>query len=370
MEPVPRCQKQRLTLALHQQLYVRFCLYAPLDTDLVIDIIRHLQWPGNDSLESWPEGDVKRPTYYWIYQRIREERQGAISDGIQINVPSKNRVLKYFKLVENSFVPRFIVDPSVFSHSMASVIYRDDPLMRDDKFIELSRIPNVELVQRGLGLGPMGLLPVISFNILYERESALNDTLARLNEINDSFSEIYRGRSFIFPPKSDTEYRNFGNMSRYRKAIMRNILKELVRDPLIPLNNLSTKTGIGRDRLYREYESLARSGLFKIEFSVRNPIVGDILLLQMGFSVENGRKRDLERNLRELPVFRERHLLTRWSFDNVLYVISWTRDYADVLSLYLQLYGYLEGNVPLMFVWQPRTYLNRDAWIRMIDFQE
>ena len=345
-------------------------IFLSLDTDLIIDIIRHLQWPGNDSLESWPEKDIKRPTSYWIYQKICEERQKAINDGMPVNIPSKNRAMKYFKIVENSFVPRFIVDPSVFSHSMASVIYKDDPLLQDDKLMELIKIPNVELIQRGVGFGPFGMLPLISFNILYERESDLTDTLARVNGVSDSFSEIYRGKSFTFSPKSATEYGSFGTMSRYRKAIMRDILKELIKDPLIPLNDLSTNTGIGRDRLYREYDSFARSGMFKIEFSVSNPIVGDISLLQMGFSVENKHKRVIEHNLHELPVFKERHLLTRWSFDNVLYVISWARDYADVLSLYLQLYGYLGGNVPFMFVWQPRTYLSRDAWIKMIDSQE
>ncbi len=341
-----------------------------MDTELIIDIIRHLQWPGNDSLKSWPERDLKRPSAFWIYQKICEERKKALNGNALSNIPSKYRVLNYCKIVGNSLVPRFIVDPSVFSYSMTSVIYKDDPFLGDDKFKEFSKIPNVELVQRGIGFGPFGILPVISFNILYARESDLDNTIARLNEMSSFFSEIYRGKSFIFPPKSVSENRYLGNMSMSGKAIMKKILEGLVLDPLIPLNNLSTSTGIGRDRLYKEYESFARSGLFKIEFSVLNPIVGDISLLQLGFSVENKHKRTLERNLHGLPVFKERHLLTRWSFDNVLYVISWAKDYADVLSFYLQLYKYLRGSVPLLLVWQPRTYLNRDVWIRMINSQE
>ncbi len=341
-----------------------------MDTDLIIDIIRHLQWPGNDSLKSWPERDVKRPTPFWIYQKIYEERKKDLYSNPLNKIPSKNRVLNYCKIVWNSFIPRFIIDPSVFSYSMTSVIYKDDPFLSDDKFKEFSKIPNIELIQRGIGFGQFGILPVISFNILHSMKSELDHTLARLNEVSSSFREIYRGKSFIFPSKSVTENNYLRSVSMCGKDIIKKILEGLLIDPLVPLNNLSASTGIGRDRLYKEFKSFARSGLFKIEFSVSNPIVGDISLLQLGFLVENRQRKTLERNLQALPIFKERHLLSRWSFDNVLYVISWTKDYSDVLSFYLQLYKYLRGNVPLMFVWQPRTYLNRNAWLKMINSQE
>ena len=82
--------------------------------------------------------------------------------------------------------------------------------------------------------------------------------------------------------------------------------------------------------------------------------------------MENSKKRSLVTKLRKLPIFVDRLLLSRWNIDNIIYTLSWVRDYVEFLNLHSLIMRYL-GDETLMFsVWQPRSYLNKSLWLEMI----
>ena len=141
----------------------------------------------------------------------------------------------------------------------------------------------------------------------------------------------------------------------------------MVKYPLLPLNDLALRIGINRDSVYREYKHISGSGFFKIEYSVSSPVICDISLFQSGFLVEENQKGDLLKHLKSLPLFRERLLSSRWSFGNVLYTLSWSRDYVDFLRFQTNVVKHLKPETVMLSVWQPRTYFNKRPIIEMIN---
>ena len=222
-----------------------------------------MQWPGDDALDFWPETDSRRPTAFWIYQKIcaRELELGR-------RPPSKNSVFEHYEHVLKCLAPRFIIDPSLFSHSMVSLLFSDDLFLSEEQFVQLQKIPNVEEVQRGMGLWQPGLFRTLALNVLYREEEELEKVIERVACVSDAFKLSYRAKSFMFSPKKGSELPSLRNSDGTLRSTVREIVEALVEPPLIPLNDLSKKTGIKRDRVYRNYSSLANSGLFKIEYSV------------------------------------------------------------------------------------------------------
>ncbi|MHB8361352.1 MAG: hypothetical protein ACYDAO_02360 [Thermoplasmataceae archaeon] len=332
-----------------------------MDEELIIKIIRLFQWPGDDSLKSWPESDIKRPTSYWIYQKICENSVNS-----EKNHYSRSAVFKCYEKAIEHMMPRFIVDPKLFSYSMFSVLFIDDPLLSEKKIREILAMPNVELVQRGLGMSQLGLIPILSVNILLRNSEDPEPTIQKILELSDSIKIFYRVPSFLFPPKEDWNSKLIYNSEGIVRSKLKDIMCALINEPLIPLNALSRKTGIGKDKIYKEYENLGKSGPFKIEYSIKNPTIGEISLLQNGFAVNNEDKKNFLDYLNKFPLFRERLLICRWSFDNIIYTVSWAKDYSDFLDYHSNLAEYIGNETPLLTVWEPRTYFNRDAWVNMV----
>jgi hypothetical protein len=330
-----------------------------VDENLIIDIVRYMQWPGDDALHLWPELDSRRPTAYWIYQKICAEESRK-------KKPSKNSVFEHYEHALKCLSPRFIIDPSLFSRSMTSLIFSDDLFLTEDQCKQIQETPNVEEVQRGIGLWQHGLFPTLAVNVLYKEEDELEQAIARITGISDAINLFYRVKSFVFQPKGDSDLSAFCYKDGKLRTTVRKLLEELVESPLIPLNNLSMKTGISRDKVYRDYECIAKSGLFKIEYSVVDPAIAGLSFLQSGFLVENSNKKDFISKLEKLPIFMDRLLLSRWSFNNVIYTLFWTKDYVDFLNVHSSMMRYLGDDATIFSVWQPRSYLNKALWLKII----
>ncbi|MHB1621745.1 MAG: hypothetical protein ACYCR9_00815 [Cuniculiplasma sp.] len=332
-----------------------------MDENLIIDIVKYMQWPGDDALNLWPKIDSRRPTAYWIYQKI------CAKDSVPgKEKPSKNSVFVQYEQVLKCLSPRFIIDPSLFSCSMTSLIFSDDLFLTDEQYKQIQEIPNVEEVQRGMGLWQHSLFPTLAINVLYREENELEHAIERITNISSEIKLFYRVKSFVFPPKESGDLSEFCNKDGKLRTTVRKLLEELVESPLIPLNDLSKKTGISRDIVYKDYECITKSGLFKIEYSVVDPAIAGLSFLQSGFLIENNQKKDFIGTLSKVPIFMDRLLLSRWSFNNVIYALLWTRDYVDFLNTHASMLRYLGNDASIFSVWQPRSYLNRALWLKMI----
>jgi DNA-binding Lrp family transcriptional regulator len=321
-----------------------------------------MQWPGDDALDLWPEIDSRRPTAYWIYQKIRA-KESEFGEEIY----SKNSVIKHYECVMNCLSPKFIIAPSLFSYSMESLLFVDDVFLSGKQLMQIQKIPNIEELQRGIGLWQFGLLPILAVNVLFREKEELEKVIEKITEISDSLRLVYRLKSFMFSPKSGYELSSLINKNGTMRPVEQKLIECLVENPLIPLNDLSKKTGISRDKVYLAYANLSKSGLFKIEYSMTTPVIAGLSFLQTGFSVENSQKKALISKLRNLPIFADRFLLSRWSFDNIIYTLFWVRDYVDFLNIHSSLMRYMGDESVVFSVWQPRSYLNKSPWLEMIN---
>ncbi|MHB1493445.1 MAG: hypothetical protein ACYCR7_07535 [Thermoplasmataceae archaeon] len=331
-----------------------------MDEGLIIDIVRYMQWSGDDALDLWPEIDGKRPTAYWIYQKICAEESRK-------KKPSKNSVFEHYEYVLKCLSPRFIIDPSLFSCSMTSLIFSDDLFLTDEQYKQIQETPNVEEVQRGIGLWQHGLFPTLAVNVLYKKEDELEQAIKRITGISNAINLFYRVKSFEFSLKSACDPSSLICKDGKLRTTVRKIIEELVESPHIPLNELSKNIGISRDIVYRDYANITKSGLFKIEYSVVNPIIAGLSFLQLGFLIENNQKKEFIAKLKKLPMFMDRLLLSRWNLNNIIYTLFWAKDYVDFLNIHSSIMRYIGDDIMMFSVWQPRSYLNKGLWLKMIN---
>ncbi len=338
-----------------------------MDESLIIDIIRRLQWPGDDAHMKWPYENSRRPTAYWLYQAISSQKRNTSMGRVSSKIPSRNSVFQHYQKVIGAMIPRFIIDPALFSRSMTSVLFTDDLYLSETQVQKILKIDGVELVQRGLGLGPLGLRPTISVNVLHKTDEQLERAVRDIVSVSPSISEFYRVKNYLFKPRNNELNDPLTKRDFKIRSTTRKIMTGMVKYPLLPLNDLALRIGVKRDVVYRNYEYISSSGFFKIEYSVSNPVIGNISLFQSGFLVEEGQKGDLLNHLRSLSLFRERLLNSRWSFGNVLYTLSWSKDYVDFLSYQTTIVKHLKPENIMLSVWQPRTYFNKKPIIEMIN---
>ncbi|MCL5785286.1 MAG: hypothetical protein M1151_01275 [Candidatus Thermoplasmatota archaeon] len=337
-----------------------------VDYSLAMDIIRYLQWPGEDSKDEWLGEDLRRPTAYWIYEKIRGEAKQLRMRGSSKALPSKYSVFLHYNIILRSFIPRLVFDPSIFSHTMTSVLFADDVFVGNSPMASIFEIPRIELVQKGLGFGPAGIFPVLSVNVLHRNEDELRETVEKIQAISPSIQEFYRVRNYLLLPKSG----NKGNpMAFFRemRELTRKVLVGIMKYPLIPLNKLATRIDEKRDKVYREFSRIAGSGLFKIEYSVANPKIEGISLFQSGFPVNEGEKEKFLANLKSFPELNERLLIARMSFRDILYTVNWCNNYMDFVRLHLKFKEYLGIERPFLSVWEPITYYNKMTSLRMVN---
>ena len=341
-----------------------------MDQSLIIDIIRRLQWPGDDAHVKWPYENSRRPTAYWLYKAICSDRNAQPMEKVSYKPLSKNSVFQHYQRVIGSMIPRFIIDPSLFNCSITSVLFMDDLYLSEVGVQKILKIDGIELVQRGLGLGPLGLHPTISVNILHKTNEQLENAVRNIVSVSPSISEFYRLKNYLFKPRNvdSTDTSNEGGFKI--RSGTRRVLTGLVKYPLLPLNDLSIRVGVKRNAVYREYENISHSGFFKIEYSISNPIICNISLFQSGFLVEENKKDDILKHLKAIPLFRERLLSCRLSFDNVIYTLNWSKDYVDFLNYQTFIMKHLDPENVMLSVWQPRTYFNKKPIIEMINSQE
>lgn len=338
-----------------------------MDDSLIIDIIRRLQWPSGNANMKLACEDLRRPTAYWLYQAISSNQKTPTIEKASSKTPSRNSVFQHYQKVVGSMIPRFIIDPSLFSYSTTSVLFMDDLYLNQAQFQKILKIDGIELIQRGLGVGPLGLHPTISVNVLHKTEDQLERAIKNIVSVSPSIREFYRVKNYLFNPgNTESEY-NTGKGGINIKSTTRSVITGMVKYPLLPLNELSLRIGLKRNIVYREYEFIAHSGFFKIEYSVSYPIICNISLFQSGFLVEEEKKDDLLKHLKSFPLFRERLLSTRMSFGNVIYTLNWSRDYVDFLNYQTSVKEHLNPENIMLSVWQPRTFFNKKPIIDMIN---
>ncbi len=325
-----------------------------LDENLTKQIIRCLQWPADD-LHS-PESNIvyRRPSVFWVYKKFLEAGTHY----------SRIAIFNHYDEVLQSLFPRFLILPEFFRFKMMSVLFKDELSIREDQIKRIGSHEHVELVQRGLGVSSMEIFPILSINILYRDKTEFEKTLQDIETIGPSLKFFYSVDSYNFFSGTKNDIRSF---RRNITPQMKNVIISLLKNPLTPMNEIAESLQIKRSTTYKLMQDISSSGLFKIEFSIKNPSICGMTLGQVGISCTKENRNMLINKINGLETFKERALQFRWSFSNVLYVLFWSRNYSDMLEFNSYLNENLEDPRNYLIVWGPSTQQNIETTIQMIN---
>ena len=316
-------------------------------------IIRYLQWPADDLHR--PENGIvyRRPSVFWVYKKFLEAGSHY----------SRISIFNHYDEVLQSLFPRFLILPEFFGFKMRSVMFKDDLSIREEQLKRIGSCEHVELVQRGMGVISMEIFPILSINVLYRTESELEETIRDIETICPSLKVFYSVDSYNFFSGTNNDILSF---KRNITSQMKNIIISLLENPLTPMNEIADSLHIKRSTIYKMMQSISSSGLFKIEFSIKNPSICGMTLGQVGISCTQENRDILINKINSLETFKERALQFRWSFSNVLYVMFWSRNYSDMLEFNNYLNKNLEDFDNRLIVWGPSTQQNIETTIEMV----
>ena len=332
-----------------------------LDRDLTLQIIRHIQWPRDNNLDGHETEDFRRPTPYWVYQKMRKE------NGNDISRRTVNGA--YERIFNDLLFPRLFIDPSIFGFRRSSVVFRDDVSLSDSAIARIKKIPGVEAVFRGIALKSGDLFPTMIVDILHNGKEDFNRVRDEIIGTSGTLSAYFATSSQLLDESVKKRYREtILNSDMEVREPIKDLIRSLVINPMMPLNDIALETGMSRSRLYEEYRKLAISRAVSLEFGFRTSLFEGFTFLQFAFSTAGRQKDALVKRLQDLPGFKEKSIIFRWGFDNILLSICIVGDYSDMIGFYSTMREELGDDSLAVALWQSSTRLNLGGVLRMIDY--
>lgn len=296
--------------------------------ELSCEIFKTLTWPTERDLDQNEDSIPKRPSPYWVYEKLLANREKLSSD-LKI---TKNATIECWHSMMNYIGLRLVMNASRFGYYRALILTKDHNYRSPSYSEENSFKKCVESIHSGIIIEEdhMFFGSIISF--VYRNKSSLKKIRSIIEE-QLSNSEILSIMEFSDNPVNS----NFHSLKRCFSSDLRSIrtdhariLLELIDSPLEKLNEISMKLGLSRSTVNRNYSDLVRSGLITIEPYIRTENNREFILVSFQIEPLSGKVKS--NSLDQIPNswLKERIIARKFSVPNRILILTWLDNFDQI----------------------------------------